>query len=65
MFIPRSKEQVKAQECEERQEEMDAIAGFGTRRDFPSVSGVFAMLPPTGAGSEEETVAVKAVNPSH
>ena len=48
MPTPQSEEQVKANECNERQEEMDAIAGFGSRCELPSVAGAFAQTPASG-----------------
>jgi hypothetical protein len=45
MSIPQSEEQVKANESSERQEEMDAIAGFGNRCELPAVSGAFVQGP--------------------
>ncbi|MEA2484665.1 MAG: hypothetical protein QOC55_2612 [Thermoleophilaceae bacterium] len=38
---PESEEELKTKECTERQEEMDAIAAYGTRGEFPPVSGTF------------------------
>ena len=35
-------DELKARECAERQEEMDAIAAYGNQREFPAVANVFA-----------------------
>lgn len=63
MSTPQSEEQLKAHECAERQEEMDAIAAFGTRCEFPSVSGAYVQpLPPAAGGGEAESES-RVVNP--
>ena len=60
MSIPRSEEQVKTQEGDERQEEMDAIAGFGNRCELPAVSGAFVQTP-SSAESDLDTASSGAV----
>ena len=64
MSIPQSEEQVKASEGDERQEEMDAIVTFGTRRGFPSVAGACVQRTLLGAGRDEATAEAKELNPS-
>ena len=44
-----SEDELKAKECDERQEEMDAIAAYGNQREFPAVANVFADPEPVPA----------------
>jgi hypothetical protein len=61
MSSPQSAEEIKNKECVERQDEMDAIAAFEARREFPPVSGAFAQPPQHGAGLEPQ-LAVQEVH---
>jgi len=64
MSTPQSEDELKTKECDERQEEMDAIAGFGTRCEFPPVSGAFAQPSSTGVDRDQDPTVGRVPSPS-
>jgi hypothetical protein len=43
---------VKAKECAERQEEMDAIASFSNHAEFPEVAATYVQAAPEALGTQ-------------